>query len=189
MNTVIISRNVERRRSVANGWYEIRAKQATNGKWFAMAQKINNRWGSFCIACTVDTDLPPGPERDSMYKDTEEEALAALQVRMDEIDASVLAETTKLQRLAEKFKEHAKKYEIREWNLRKCSMCGYQLKYVISEDYEKLSYDAGCYCSDGGLEPREWMSLAEHYDMQSNENYIKSMNEFWYFEGDKKIAV
>jgi len=89
----------------------------------------------------------------------------------------------KVLRTAEEFREQAKARNIKRWPIHDCSMCGYECGYLFNEAGE-VAYDSGCDCvlSLGDrISPREWENVAEHYNMQSSENYIKEMDEFWGF--------
>lgn len=62
-------------------------------------------------------------------------------------------------------------------------MCDYPLKYIFSLDKEQVSFDAGCDCvTYSNIQPRSWGDLAEHYNMQTSEEYIAEMDEFWGFQ-------
>ena len=67
--------------------------------------------------------------------------------------------------------------------LRDCSMCGYPLGYVFHAD-GRLGFDSGCDCVTYGpvVRDREWDELADHYNRQSNAEYIATMDEFFGFE-------
>jgi len=81
------------------------------------------------------------------------------------------------------FQIAAFKRRLPTWNIRQCSICNYPLAYVFCNNHEKLGYDSGCYCT-GGENIREvsWDQLADYYNMQTNEQYIKEMNDFWGFD-------
>lgn len=81
---------------------------------------------------------------------------------------------------AKEFKEQATKNNIKEWRIHDCSICGYPCGYIFEED--RVLYDSGCDCSYGGESLRDWDDVAEHYNMQTNEDVIKKMNLFWGFK-------
>lgn len=80
------------------------------------------------------------------------------------------------------FKEQAKLKNLRNWYVRNCSMCEYPLAYVFSTDHEHVGFDAGCDCT-GSRVVREssWGAVADNYNIQTDPNVIKKMNEFWGF--------
>jgi len=90
----------------------------------------------------------------------------------------------------EQLKEQAKKINLHFWPCWDCSMCGYSCGYIISENFETIEYDAGCYCvSYRDIQPRSWEDLTETYNMNQPENnqnikkdYLKELNDIWKFE-------
>lgn len=80
----------------------------------------------------------------------------------------------------EQFKEKVEELNLRHWNIHDCSICGYPCGYIFREG--QVLYDTGCDCSWGGERPSDYQDIANHYNMQPNEEYIKKMNEFWHFE-------
>lgn len=87
-------------------------------------------------------------------------------------------------RTAEEFKEQAKKLQLRQWNIRNCSICHAPLRFLFSMDYKHVGFDPNCNCVIYPYltEERSWEDIARHYNMQTNENVIKTMNEFWRWE-------
>jgi len=86
-------------------------------------------------------------------------------------------------RKPEEFKQKAIENKIRQWVVRDCSICGYQLKYIFYDD--KVTFDPGCYCTSGREQTRTWDDISGYYNMQTNKNVIKEMDEFWGFEKEK----
>ena len=69
-----------------------------------------------------------------------------------------------------------------KWVIHRCSMCNYPCGYVFSPNHEWVAYDSGCDCTGReNINECSWDKLAEIYNMQSNENVIKEMNNFWGF--------
>ena len=82
----------------------------------------------------------------------------------------------------EQFKNAAIEKKIIKWNIHDCSMCGYDCGYVFAPDYEHVGYDSGCDCvSYKNINPSSWEDIRDHYNNQTNLEYIKTMNEFWGF--------
>ena len=74
----------------------------------------------------------------------------------------------------------------RKWPIHNCSICGYECGYVFDDDAEKVAYDSGCYCIGiKNINEISWNRLANYYNMQTNEDTIKMMNEFWGFKDDR----
>lgn len=80
---------------------------------------------------------------------------------------------------AEDFKKSAEKNNITEWRMHDCSLCGYKCGFKFID--EKVFYDNGCYCVM--MSPRlcSWESVANHYNIQTDEDIIKKYKEFWRF--------
>lgn len=92
--------------------------------------------------------------------------------------------TTK--KLAEDFKQAAKKENITKWNIHNCSMCGYECNYRISNESETVAYDPGCYCTGNEYwDARTFQDIANHYNLQNNINVIRKMDEFWGFKEEE----
>jgi hypothetical protein len=85
-------------------------------------------------------------------------------------------------RPSEDFKNAAKANNITKIDSHDCSMCGYMVGYIISPDYEHVSFDHGCDCTGRYvISERSWDDLAHRYNIQTDDNVIKRMNEFWGF--------
>ena len=81
---------------------------------------------------------------------------------------------------AEELKEQAKKIGLKFYPVHKCSMCGYQCGYVISDNFERVEYDNGCDCVNYTIiQPRSWEDLASTYNMNQ---YLEELNNVWKFE-------
>lgn len=82
-------------------------------------------------------------------------------------------------RHAEEFERAARERGITRWPLHNCSMCHYQCGFVFSDG--QVAYDAGCYCSGGGLQPRTTEDVAAQYNMQRHPDVIAKYDAFWGF--------
>ncbi len=80
---------------------------------------------------------------------------------------------------AEHFARAAHEHGITYWPIRACSICGYQLAYLIDRDV--VLYDPGCDCTYQSYERRSFGDLADHYNMQSNPDVVAQMDRFWRF--------
>lgn len=89
-------------------------------------------------------------------------------------------------RTADEFKQAAIKKGITEWVIRDCSICGYDLKYIFSRDKEQVAFDTGCDCTSypNVIIPSSYEDIAQHYNCQTNKEYIKEMDDFWGFNED-----
>ncbi len=88
-----------------------------------------------------------------------------------------------MQRHPIEFANAAVKNNIEEWIIHNCSMCGYGCRYLIDLPSLDVRYDTGCHCTNRiNIHVSSWGSIATHYNMQSNENVIAKMNEFWVFD-------
>ena len=89
-------------------------------------------------------------------------------------------------KVAEDFKKAAKERNISFWLIHNCSLCGYPCGYHFRDN--EVYYDSGCDCTDSSTwSDRTWDDVADHYNMQKNEKYIKEMDQFWGFtKGDDK---
>ncbi len=85
-------------------------------------------------------------------------------------------------RTPEEFKEAAKRIKPRRWHMHDCSICGYQCGYIFEDNPELVFYDSGCKCvMYRTVRPSSWESVANHYNIQDNDEVIKDMNNFWGF--------
>lgn len=87
---------------------------------------------------------------------------------------------------AEDFRGAAKEKGIDFGMMRRCGLCGYLCGFYFRG--EDVYYDSGCDCTGSNRwQMRTWDHVAEHYNMQKGEKYIKEMNQFWGFtKGDDK---
>ena len=81
----------------------------------------------------------------------------------------------------EQFKEQASAKDIINWPIHNCSICKYQCGYYFEPD-GSVYYDNGCDCGGSGGSYRTWKEVADHYNRQTNPEYINKMNEFWGFQ-------
>lgn len=80
------------------------------------------------------------------------------------------------------FQVAAFKYRPNKWVIHNCSICNYPCGYVFCPNHELVGYDSGCNCTrQENINQCSWDKLAEYYNMQKNEEYIKKMDEFWGF--------
>ena len=71
----------------------------------------------------------------------------------------------------------------KKWVIHECSLCNYKCGYVFCPQHEEAGYDSGCDCTGTETIRRvSWNELADHYNMQMNEDCIREMNEFWGFK-------
>ena len=78
------------------------------------------------------------------------------------------------------FQNQAKLKGIIQWHSHNCTFCEYPVGYHFSG--EDVYYDNGCDCTCGqNLNERSWEDVAERYNMQTNADVIKRMNDFWGF--------
>lgn len=83
-------------------------------------------------------------------------------------------------RTAEQFQRQVELYKITKWPIHSCSICNYPCAYVFKAGL--VGYDSGCNCGKGqNITLREWEDVASHYNMQTNEEYIAVMDNFWKF--------
>jgi hypothetical protein len=85
-------------------------------------------------------------------------------------------------RTAEEFKVQTQLRKIENWTLCNCEFCYYQCGFVFRPNH--VFYDSGCYCvQDGFRDLREssYQEVADHYNCQTNKDYIAEMNKFWGF--------
>jgi len=83
---------------------------------------------------------------------------------------------------AENFKKAVEEKGLQTWTLRECGICSAPLKYIFAGG--EVFYDNNCDCVNYYTEPqlRSYGDLADHYNRQTNEAYIKELNEFWGFK-------
>lgn len=79
---------------------------------------------------------------------------------------------------AEEVRAAVKKYNIKSWMLRRCSMCGYELRYLFKDDL--VGYDTGCFCTNnfGGVRLADYHEIAEFFNMQIEEVAESMWNDF-----------
>ena len=79
------------------------------------------------------------------------------------------------------FQKSVQENELTHWPIHDCSLCHYPCGYIFNKD-GNVFYDSGCDCvAYTNLQPRSWEDVAEHYNQQSNADYIKEMDTFWKF--------
>ncbi len=79
------------------------------------------------------------------------------------------------------FQISAQKNGITRWDVHNCSFCNYACGYVF--EGVQVFYDSACDCvTYSYLQPRDWNCVAAQYNMQTNDEVIKKMNEFWHFK-------
>lgn len=81
------------------------------------------------------------------------------------------------------FQVAAFKLRPKRWEIRDCSICGYKCSYIFSDNAERVAYDRGCYCTNSSnIDECSWNDLANYYNLQKDEKYIRQMNQFWGFD-------
>ena len=50
-----------------------------------------------------------------------------------------------------------------------------------------MLYDSGCHCLRGGCEKRSWGDVVDRIVIQSNQDVLQEMLEFWQLEGYKVV--
>jgi hypothetical protein len=61
---------------------------------------------------------------------------------------------------------------VNRWVLRKCGICNSPLSYHISPDRTQVVFDPSCDCvRGGGWERSSWQDIADHINMQTNDEY------------------
>jgi len=83
---------------------------------------------------------------------------------------------------AEDFRAAIKEKGLTRWKLRECGMCGTGLHYLFEND--KVGYDSNCDCTsyDSGIQLRSYQDLADHYNMQSSNTYLDTIDDFFGFK-------
>lgn len=82
----------------------------------------------------------------------------------------------------EDFAKAVAKKNITEWQLRTCSICEAPVYYRFMDN--KVFFDSNCDCATytTPLHSHMWKNLSDHYNRQTNEAVIKSMDEFFGFK-------
>lgn len=88
---------------------------------------------------------------------------------------------------AEDFKQKVKEKGITKWFIHSCSFCNYPCGFLFKQDGTAW-YDAGCDCSRQPPSPSNFDEVAELYNMQSNPEFIQTMDEFWGFNKEKPVS-
>lgn len=70
---------------------------------------------------------------------------------------------------------------IERWPIRNCSLCHYELAYLIRNG--QVFYDTGCHCTyqAGGPVLRSFTDIAHHYNIQRALQVIERYDKFWGF--------
>lgn len=78
--------------------------------------------------------------------------------------------------------EKAKEHHITRWTCDRCSVCDYPMVYYFQSEKE-IYFDPGCHCTNETHRERfqkaTWKEIAIFINMQSNEERIKEIKEFW----------
>jgi|AntDeeMinimDraft_5_1070356.scaffolds.fasta_scaffold03970_6 hypothetical protein len=80
---------------------------------------------------------------------------------------------------AEQFKNQAELKGITFWESHKCGLCGAPVGTEIKNG--EASYNSSCGCGQSPNHSHGWDNVADRYNMQSNEDVITKMDEFWGF--------
>lgn len=83
-------------------------------------------------------------------------------------------------RKPEEFKQQSEKNGITFWKSHECSICGAEVGTEIING--EPSYRSACRCAWSPNHSYGWDKVAERYNMQTNPDVIKRMDEFWGFE-------
>jgi len=83
-------------------------------------------------------------------------------------------------RIAEEFKKQAELKGITYWHAHNCSICGESVGTEIVNG--EASFRSACGCAYEPNHSHGWEHIAERYNMQSNVDVIKRMDEFWGFD-------
>lgn len=83
----------------------------------------------------------------------------------------------------EDFERQIKAKNITHWPIHNCGFCGYRCGYVF--EGSRVGYDSGCDCvTYSSITERSLDDVVSHYNLQTSEEVIKKMNEFWGFNSD-----
>lgn len=98
---------------------------------------------------------------------------------------------------ADDFRESALKNPKGCWKISDCSICGCPLIFIFSNRlYQnqfltflsknikpEVQWSGGCYCVYKKNKPRasSWQEIADHYNLQIDQEIIKKYNDFWGF--------
>lgn len=82
---------------------------------------------------------------------------------------------------AQDFKEKVKEFDIKFWKINVCCFCGYECGYVFENG--EVFYDNGCSCTyqTPNLNKKSYENVAESYNMQTSQKYIKEMDAHFHF--------
>lgn len=92
-------------------------------------------------------------------------------------------------RKPDEFRQAAIKHRINEWPCLTCGICyekyGYIFDLESNPEDPKVYFNSGCGCTRmGNIRNSSWQEVAEHYNLQVNEEVIKKMDEHFKFETD-----
>ena len=81
---------------------------------------------------------------------------------------------------ADEIRESAVKNNIDWFPIRDCSICGEWIGYRFFRwPNHEVVFDSSCGCvSYENVQPRSWEDVADHINMQSNEEYAKECMEY-----------
>ena len=85
-----------------------------------------------------------------------------------------------IMRAPEEFKKQAELENITYWTSNDCSMCGVSVGTEIRNG--EASYRSACDCAWSQNHSHGLEKVAERYNMQTNADVIKRMDEFWGFK-------
>lgn len=90
-------------------------------------------------------------------------------------------DTTEKKRSPTDFRIAAETQGITRWPHHDCAICGYTLAFIFRGD--RVIFDRGCHCTKGPMEKLDssWEEVADYYNIQTNEDVIERMNDFWNF--------
>lgn len=83
----------------------------------------------------------------------------------------------------DEFKDQVAKLGLRHWDIRPCSMCNYMMAYIFDLN-GNVMMDTGCDClrRPPTISVVSWDDVARSYNLQTNEDVIKLMDEFWQWD-------
>ncbi len=88
-------------------------------------------------------------------------------------------------RKPEEFKAKAKENKIHHWPMGSCSICHSPTQFLFGE-YEDgdVYFDGRCECTQyfGQPQLRDWQSVANHYNLQTNSEVIEKYDKYWGFD-------
>jgi len=84
-------------------------------------------------------------------------------------------------RSADEFQRAAAERGLGGFHVRDCSICGYPIAYLFHGD--QVALDTGCDCVSYGpvIRDSSWSAIADHYNLQTNAEYVAKIDAFFGF--------